>query len=271
MAKKGQPKKKKKLRLRVKVLVKILVFLCVVSLCIYYYLNLSIKNIYIVGNTNVKDVAIIEVAGLKDYPLVKTIKQKDIQNKVTSLPLINKAKVSINPFGKITIKVEETNVLFFYKYNNKYITASNESIENSTDYYGVPTLINFTPDTIFDKLVAGFNKIDYNIIKMINEIEYTPYKAEDGTIIDEGLFTLRMNDGNTVMIDIVNIKNLNKYTTIYASLDMDTVKGVVYLDTIIDERLLFKSYETIATEETKEETDEEKTSENEEKTEDTEE
>ena len=84
---------------------------------------------------------------------------------------------------------------------------------------------------------------------MINEIEYTPYKAQDGTIIDDELFTLKMNDGNTVMIDIVNIKNLNKYTTIYASLGMDQTKGIVYLDTIIDERLLFKSYETIALEE----------------------
>jgi cell division septal protein FtsQ len=80
-------------------------------------------------------------------------------------------------------------------------------------------------------------------------IEYTPYKAQDGTIIDDELFTLKMNDGNTVMIDIVNIKNLNKYTTIYASLGMDQTKGIVYLDTIIDERLLFKSYETIALEE----------------------
>lgn len=248
MAKKGQPKKKKKLRLRVKVLAKILVFLCVVTLSVYYYNHLKIRNIYIEGNNSVKDVDIIEKAGIKDYPLVKKLNIKTIQNNINTLPLITKSKVSISPFGKITIKVEETNIIFFYKYNNKYITASNDSIENSDDHYGVPTLVNFTPDTIFDKLAEGFNKIDYNIIKMINEIEYTPYKTQDGTIIDEGLFTLTMNDGNTVMIDILNIKNLNKYTTIYASLDMDQVKGVVYLDTIIDERLLFKSYETIEAE-----------------------
>ena len=252
MVKKGQPKKKK-LKLKVKVLAKILVFLCVVSLLIYYYLNLNIKNIYITGNKNVLDVEIIEAANIKDYPLVKDIKLKNIEENITNLPLIKSAKVSLNPFGKITIKVEETNILFFYKYNSKYITSNNESIENKNEYYGVPTLINFTPDTIFDKLVSGFNKIDYNIIKMINEIEYTPYKAEDGTIIDEGLFTLKMNDDNTVMIDILNIKNLNKYPTIYASLDMDKVKGVVYLDTIIDERLLFKSYDTIKEEIAKEE------------------
>ena len=72
-----------------------------------------------------------------------------------------------------------------------------------------------------------------------------------------------MNDGNTVMIDIVNIKNLNKYETIYASLGMDQNKGIVYLDTIIDERLLFTSYDTIKeeteiTEEEKENKEEQK-------------
>ena len=127
MVKKGQPKKKK-LKLKVKVLVKILVFLCVVSLLIYYYLNLNIKNIYITGNKNVLDVEIIEVANIKDYPLVKDIKLKNIEENITNLPLIKSAKVSLNPFGKITIKVEETNILFFYKYNSKYITYSRFSV-----------------------------------------------------------------------------------------------------------------------------------------------
>jgi cell division septal protein FtsQ len=256
MTKKGH-KKKKRLKLKVKVLVKILVFLCVAFMCFNYYTNLKIKNIYITGNEIIKDVTIIEAAGIKDYPLVKNINKKAIENKINQLQLINKAKVKISPLGKITIIVEETNILFFYKYNNKYITSSNESIDDNKAYYGVPTLVNFTPDTIFDKLIEGFNKIDYNIIKMINEIEYSPYKTEDGTTIDDELFTLKMNDGNTVMIDIANIKNLNKYNTIYVSLELDKIKGIIYLDTIIDERLLFKSYDTIANEEVpKEETEE---------------
>lgn len=249
MVKKGQPKKKKRLKLRIKVLAKLIVFILIIVALFNYAQNLQIKNIYIIGNTYTKDVDIIEKAGIKDYPKISKINKKTITKQINSLPLIDNTKISINPFGKITIKVTESKVLFYYKYNNKYITSSNNSIDNKKEYYGYPTLVNFTPDTVFDKLVEGFNKIDYNIIKMINEIEYTPYKAQDGTIIDDELFTLKMNDGNTVMIDIVNIKNLNKYTTIYASLGMDQTKGIVYLDTIIDERLLFKSYETIALEE----------------------
>ena len=44
-----------------------------------------------------------------------------------------------------------------------------------------------------------------------------------------------MNDGNIVKIDTVNIKNLNKYNTIYTSLEMNKVKRIVYLDTILND------------------------------------
>ena len=83
---------------------------------------------------------------------------------------------------------------------------------------------------------------------MINELEYNPYKAADGTIIDNNRFTLKMNDGNTVIIDTVNIKNLNKYNEIYASLGMDKEKGILYLDTITEDNIYYKSYDTIAKE-----------------------
>lgn len=256
MAKKGQPKKKKKRKLRIKVILKILFFLIIVVSLTYYIFNLKIKNINIIGNKNVKDVTIIEKAGIKDYPEIYKLNTKKIEKNINTIPLITKTQIKRNLFGKITIEVEESKILFFYKYNNKYITSSNDSIENTKDYYGYPTLINFTPDTIFDSLVNGLTKIDYDIVKMINEIEYTPYKVEDGTIIDNNLFTLRMNDGNTIMIDTVNIKNLNKYKTIYASLGLDSTKGIIHLDTIIDEKMLFKSYDSIIEEEKNKEKEE---------------
>ena len=82
------------------------------------------------------------------------------------------------------------------------------------------------------------------VFKMVNEIEYNPYKSQDGSTIDNNRFILKMNDGNTVYIDIPNIKNLNKYTTIIATPDMDKTKGVIYLDTINDQ-IVFRSYDAI--------------------------
>lgn len=247
MNKKGH--KKKKLRLRVNVLVKILVFLAVFVSLIYYINTMSIKNIIITGNESIKDVAIIEAANIQDYPKIYKLNINKMKDSIKAIPLVKDVTIKRNIFGKLKINIEEDKILFFYKYNNKYITSSGESIQNSPDYYGYPTLINFTPDTVFDSFVAGLNKVDYNIIKMINVIEYTPYKSSDGTIIDNNHFTLIMNDTNTVMIDTVNIKNLNKYNTICASPGMDTSHGVVYLDTINDDRIYIKSYEAIAAEE----------------------
>lgn len=246
---KKDPKKKRKLRLRVKVLVHLILFLLVLGGLFYYVYTLKVKNIYIEGTTRVKDVTIIERAGLQDYPCIYQIKLKGIKEDIKTIPLVKDVKIKRNIFGKLTIEIEEDKVLFFYKYNNKYITSSGSSIDDSEEYVGYPTLINFTPDTVFEEFVHGLTKVDENVVAMINEIEYTPYKASDGTIIDNNRFTLKMNDTNTVIIDTVNMKNLNKYLTICASPDMDMERGVVYLDTINDESIYFKSYETIRKEE----------------------
>ena len=252
MKKNGQVKKRR-LKLKIKPFICLLLIIVTVFIIIFEKNNIKIKNIYITGNTITKDVEIIEVAQLKDYPAIYKINKKDLSNKIKTLPLIEDVEIKRNVLGKLTIKVTEAKILFYYKYNNKYITSTNNSIENLKKYYGYPTLINFTPDTIFENLVAGLIKIDPNIINMINEIEYTPYKGADNTIIDDSRFTLKMNDGNTVIIDTLNIKNLNEYTKIYASLNMDTTKGILYLDTITDDNIYFKSYESITENVTEEE------------------
>lgn len=255
MVKKQQ---KKRLKMRVKIVLKLLLFICIVALSIYYLTKLNVKNIYISGNEAIKDVTIIEILDIKDYPNIYKLKINKMEEILESLPLVDYAKIKRNIFGELKIEVVETKVLFFYKYNKKYITANNKSIEDSQEYIGIPTLINFTPDTIFDDLIVGLNKIDYNIIKMINEIEYSPYKSEEGTTIDNNLFTLTMNDGNVVKIDTVNIKNLNQYKTIYTSLKMNEIKRIVYLDTILEkgDGIYSKTLESIKNEEeNKEETD----------------
>lgn len=250
MKKTNQPIKRKKLKLKLNVVFNALLILVIAGLLISYVLTLKIKNIKILGTTEIKDINIIEKINISDYPYIYKLNIKKSEKTLEEIPLIKDVKIKRNIFGKLTIEIEEEKILFFYKYNNKYITNSGNSITDEKEYYGYPTLINFTPDTVFESFVNGLNKIDYNIIKMINEIEYTPYKSADGTIIDNNHFTLKMNDTNTVMIDTVNIKNLNKYQTIIASPDMDSKHGIIYLDTINDDRIYIKSYETIAAEQT---------------------
>lgn len=256
MKKKGQKKTKKRLKLRLNVVFKILLFL-VISFCLFLYINnLNIKNIYIEGNNIVKDIEIIEKAQIENYPKLYKLNLKKMKNKVKEIPLIKDVKIKRNPLGKITFEIIEKEILFYYKYNEKYITSDKTEIEDNNLILGYPTLINFTPDTAFAELAKGLSKIDQNIIKMINEIEYSPYKKSDGTLLDEtntytnARFTLYMSDDNKVIIDTVNIKRLSNYPKIYASLNMDTTKGTLNLDIINDkedeneETIFFKSFET---------------------------
>ena len=259
MNKKGR--KIKKRRLRIKVVLKILLFLVAIGALFVYIKELDTKNIIINGNEYIKDVEIIETANIKEYPKIYKLNLKKTENKIKQIPLVKSVEVKRNLLGKLTIEIEEKELLFYYKYNQKYIANDKTEISENNNIMGYPTLINFTPDTSFKELVKGLNKIDPNIIKMINEIEYTPYKNSEGQSIEDSSayknarFTLYMNDSNTVIIDTVNIKRLQNYPKIYTSLNMDTTKGVLELDTINDktedkeETILFRSYESIAKQE----------------------
>ncbi len=238
-------KNKKKLRLNYKGIFKLLIFILFIVLTILYFLKLPIKNIYIKGNKIVSDNEIIEVAGIKEYPSIFKLNTSKMKKKIKEIPLISNVTIKRNLLGKITIKVEEDDILFYYKLEEIYYSSSNNKIEDNNKFLGIPILINETPNKILKKLIKAFNKVDKNILKMINTIEYNPYRDKEGNIIDETRFKLTMNDTNTVMIDTVNIKKLNSYLEIYVSLNMNEVKGLLYLDTITDDNILFESYSSI--------------------------
>ena len=183
MNKKGR--KIKKRRLRIKVVLKILLFLGAICALFLYVTKLDTKNIIINGNESLKDVEIIETAGIKEYPKIYKLNLKKIENKIKKIPLIKSVDIKRDLLGRLTITVEEKEILFYYKYNQKFIANDKTEIDESNNIIGYPTLINFTPDTSFKELVNGLNKIDPNIIKMINEIEYTPYKNSEGQVIEE--------------------------------------------------------------------------------------
>ena len=242
MKEKKEIKRKKKYKIKVKALIKLIVFVLVILFVSFFLFNIHIKNIYINGTTYVTDNEIISAAGIKNYPKLFKLSKSKMIKEIKRIPLVQDVKIKRNLLGQITINVTEYKVLFYYEYDKKYVASNGDmlAIDNAK---GVPTLVNFTPDTIFEKLVVGLDKIDSNIISMINEIEYTPYRGSDGTIIDDTRFTLKMNDQNRIIMNTLNIKRLNDYNKIYASLGMDQLKGTLYLDTITDENIYFESYE----------------------------
>lgn len=244
--------KKVKRKLNIKAFIVFALVIYLIVMLVYYFLSMTIKNIYITGNSYVSDNDIIIAAGIKNYPSIIKLNSSKMKKNIKKLDYVDDVKIRRNIFGKLTINIKEANILFFNRNNNKLVLSNSKEIEDDNSY-GYASLINYVPKDIYKKLIVSLNKIDDNILKSISEIEYSISKSND-KVIDDTRFLLRMNDGNTVYINLINIKNLNKYQSIYATLN-DTL-GVIYLDSSSNENIYFKSYESLAKEQEEKENQE---------------
>jgi cell division septal protein FtsQ len=223
-----------------------LIFILIIGIAVYtgyYFLHLKIAQIEIIGTTYLTDNEIIDAAKIKDYPPIFSLKNINMANDIKSLPLVSSVKISKTIWGKLTIKINEAKVLFLNKNNNKIILSNGQEITPDKRFLGIPTLINYVPDDIYNDLITGLTKVDDNVLKMISEIEYNPSKASDGEVIDNTRFLLRMNDTNTVYMNTINITQLNKYIEICSAIiSQNDVHGILYLDSSTEENYSFEAY-----------------------------
>ena len=240
-------KRKKRMRLNKKRFAILIVILLFAVVFFFYLFNLRIMQIEITGTNLLTDNEIIEIAGIKNYPKLFSMSSFSIKNKIKKLDLVNDVKVSKNLYGKLSIKVDEARVLFYNKNNDKIVLSNEKEIEFSQKYLGIPTLLNYVPSDIYNDLIKGLNYIDSDVLRLISEIEYSPSKTQDGEVIDDNRFMLRMNDTNTVYMNTVNIKKLNRYMEITSTVIATNAEkhGVLYLDSSIGDRFSFESYESI--------------------------
>lgn len=202
----------------------------------YFFFQLRVKNIYIVGNDKVKDYEIIEVSGLKEYPKMFKYSTHTLEKNITALDLIANAKVKKSLLGKVTIQVEEARVLFYNRNNSTYVLSNGtETIEG--EYKGIPFLNNYVKSNVYERLIKELAKVKPESLALIGEMEYSPSMSGD-IVLDETRFLLRMNDGNEVYINLVNIDRLDLYALSYTTLEE---KGTLYLDSDND-KVVFKKF-----------------------------
>ncbi len=237
-------RKKHKRKLNIKNIIIILIF---ISLSVYgysYYKNTKINNILIEGTSTIKDYEIIELANIKNYPNIFTLNDNEIIENIKTNDLVNTVSLKKSLDGTLRIIIEETKPLFYYETRSTYI-LSNGKYSNE-QYLGLPTVINYVPDDKLENLIVKLNRVDQEIINSINEIEYSPSKNTSGEIIDDERFILKMNDGNTVHMNTINIEKLNNYFDIYEVVidKFEGKLGVLMLDSNTD-AYIFKTYEAI--------------------------
>ena len=230
-------KKVIKRRIRWKVILKIFFLLFLIALFFLYLFHVKTRHIVITGNSYVSDHEIITTAGFKNYPYLFRVCNREIKDRLSSLAFIDQVKVHKSLFGTLTLEVTEAKPLFYNRNNNQLVLSNHKEIPEIT-IEGVPTLINYVPDTLYTRLIDTLKNIDTNVIQLISEIEYQPWKSND-VMIDETRFFLRMNDGNSVYVNLINMEKLNTYIEIYASLEGK--QGTLYLDSSSD-KISFSLY-----------------------------
>ena len=226
-------KKKKKVikrHFKWKVFFKIFVLLFFVGLMIFFPFQIKTSRIIITGNTLVSDNEIIVTSGFKNYPYLFRESTKDIKERLQTISLIDSVNIHKSILGTLRIDVTEAKPLFYNRNNNKLVLANKKEIE-SENLYGVPTLINYVPDTYYARFIEELGEIDTNVLSLISEIEYQSWTSNDVTI-DDTRFFLRMSDGNHVYVNLINLSKLNNYIEIYASLEGKS--GTLYLDSSSD-------------------------------------
>lgn len=231
--------KKTKVHLKLKPVIILSFFVIVlIKLSLYIY-NLPIKTIYINGTTYLKDKEIIEVLEIKDYPRIFKTTSNSMEKKLEKLDLVESVKVKKDLFGNLTIDIKEAKVLFYDRNLYAYV-LSNGKNTNNYDFNGIPFLTNQVPDHIMKRLITELSNLKNDSLSLVSEIFYSP--SMSGTIVlDDTRFLMRMNDGNEVYINLINMERLDNYHLIYT---LFNDLGVLELDSD-NERVVFRSYKSI--------------------------
>lgn len=213
---------KKKKKNKKKIILKILIIIIILGSLIFYFKNMKIKNIYVIGNNNLKDQEIIELAGINNYPNLFQISSRKIEKKIKLNPLIDSVKVKKTFLGKITINIKEYNLLLKNEIDNTIYLDNGQKITNDINIIGLPTLTNDVDKDILNNFLKKLNTINKDILSKISEITYSPNEY------DKDLFLFLMNDGNYVYITTTRLDNINKYENVL--LELEGKKGIIYLD-----------------------------------------
>ena len=214
-------KKQVKRKLNIKKLFIFLITCFIFVFIIKCLLKVKVTSINVIGNSYYTDNEIIKLSNLEKYPPFLAVNPYIIKNKLIKQDLIKEVNIKKHIDFSIEINIVEHKVLYQRKSDGLYVLDNGDEI--SRDYIvNVPILINYYPNTLEEKALNSFSKLDKEIIGKISAIEYSKTDA------DNERFLLYMNDGNLVYINLNRMAHLNKYTEILSEVGMK--KGILNLD-----------------------------------------
>ena len=121
-------KRVKRRRINFKAVILLLLIVYLIVMLLYTFFTMPIKNIYIKNTTLLSDNDVIEVAGIKDYPSIFKLSSKKLEEKILSLELVEKVKVSKKLNGKLIIDIDEAVPLFYVRSTDKVVLSSKKHV-----------------------------------------------------------------------------------------------------------------------------------------------
>ena len=219
MATKKVKIKVKKRKINYKKIFIALIFVAIFYLSIEYLIHLPVRNIYITGNEIISDKEIITKSELDGYPQYINTYFVNIKENLLKNEYIKDVHIKRKILNKIYIDIEEYKPIA--NYNDKIILSSKKQVENKYNIDYIPYITN-NIDSIYEKFVDSFSKVNKDILLKISHIEYAPND------VDKERFILYMVDGNYVHTTLSKIDKINKYNSIVG--ELDGKKGIIYLD-----------------------------------------
>ncbi|MEG1987054.1 MAG: FtsQ-type POTRA domain-containing protein [Bacilli bacterium] len=214
---------KKKRHIRVIPILLVLLFGVIIYFSYMGLLLFKTENIVILGNSLVSDQELIEAGGISNYPSFFGTSSSSIKRKIKANPYIKDVKVSRRFLFTFEIKVTEYKLLYQWQSdNNKVILEDGTELLSSDRIYGIPTVLNYIPDTKRSSFIDGMNNIEDDLRRQISEITYVPND------FDKDRFLLTMDDSNSVYLTLTKFDMINYYNSVLPQLEGR--HGILYLD-----------------------------------------
>lgn len=213
---------KKKTKLRLIPILLLLIIIVIGYFLVSFFMNVRIKNIYVMGNKRLTDQEIIELAGIENYPSFVKTTINGMTKKIKKNPYVKDVKITKSLIATVNIELTEYNLLFVKEADNKVVVDVNKELTLEDEVVGIPILVNYVPDTIYEEFIKEMKNVNAKVKDKISHIEYQPNDY------DKQRFLMYMNDGNEVYVTITRFNLINKYNEIYPTLEGR--KGILYLD-----------------------------------------
>lgn len=202
----------------------ILLFLVGFVFGVYSLLQVRIQNIIVKKTTYLNDDTILELAKIKDYPKFFLTGKRQVEKRLEKSSYIQKATLHKKWGFIFEIEIVENQPLFWDNTKSQFILEDGSSVKDEmiSHNFRVPRLLNYVPDTKYQKFITGMGNVKKTVLSKISDIEYQPNDY------DKDRFLLYMDDGNMVYLTLTKFKMINHYNDVLEQLDNH--KGILYLD-----------------------------------------